>query len=65
MTPDTAPVFGKDRVTVVPLTLDTVAQGAIPVPETNSPAAMPDEEDTVIELAPLDPVAVGEVWRAK
>jgi hypothetical protein len=65
ITPDTVPVFGKERVTVVPLTLVIVAHGAIPVPDTNCPAAMLVEEETVIELAPLVPVAVGEVSKAR
>jgi hypothetical protein len=65
ITPDTAPVFGRERVTVVPFMLDAVAQGAIPVPETNCPAVMLVEEETVIELVPLVPVAVGEVCNAR
>jgi hypothetical protein len=65
ITPDTAAVFGKERVTVVPLTLVTVAHSAIPVPETNCPAAMLVEEETVIEFAPLTPVAAGEVSKAR
>jgi hypothetical protein len=45
--------------------LVTVDHNAIPVPDTNCPAAMLVEEETVIELAPLTPVAAGEVSKAR
>jgi hypothetical protein len=65
ITPDTVPVFGKERLTAIPFMLVTVDHNAIPVPDTNCPAAMLVEEETVIELAPLTPVAAGEVSKAR
>jgi len=58
-------VLGKERLTVVPLILSTVAHDAIPVPETKCPTAIPTEEVTVIELVAIVPVAVVKASKAR